>query len=84
MAMPMQEIIRLRKELEKHIEQRRIWEQPLQVPADSWLWHEVTSLHGTADPAYQVWLKLSENKVLMSLRGAVDKRARLVVLPWDE
>jgi hypothetical protein len=59
------------------------WERPILAPPDSWLWHEMTSLHGTDDPAFQVWLNLPDNELQMTLKGTIEKRGRLVVLPWE-
>lgn len=60
-----------------------MWNQIIPVPTESWLWHEMTSMHGVYDLAYDVRLDLAANLVAMTLRGAKWKRGRLIVLPWE-
>jgi hypothetical protein len=90
MLKPIQDIIRrggpmnhMADRVVRLLEEWPIWDLPIRAPTHSWLWHEMTSMHGVDDTAFQVWLNLPDNQVLMLLRGAIEKRGRLVVLPWE-
>jgi len=62
------------------------WYLPIKVPAGSWLWTEMHDLafvpEGEGD--YLVVLKLTDNEVSLVLPGAVTKRGRLILLPWEK
>lgn len=60
-----------------------MWNKIIRVPQDSWLWHEMTSMHGVYDLNYDVNLYLPSNMVEMTYLGATTKHGRLIVLPWE-